>query len=692
MHLLRILLVDDDPDDRALVVRALQREFPAMQVEQIADEAHLSRALDAGPWDIVITDYQLQWSNGLKVLHRVRAYQPTCPVVMFTATGSEEVAVAAMKAGLNDYVLKSSKHIARLPTAVRLALEQARRLAAVREAEDRYRSLFDAVPVGLFRATMEGEVVDANPALVTMLGFPDHEALVGAGIGAWFADAAELDRVLLRLRGGSALQGFPIRLQSRDGTALWGELHARRGPEVAGGIAYIEGTLQDITRRKQAEARLSHLAHHDALTELPNRTLFMDRLERAVARARLHRRRVALLFLDLDRFKVINDTLTHEAGDRVLRAVARRLEQCVREGDTVGRLGGDEFGVLLDELESQDQVAPRIESLLQIFDSPVPSDGTELFVTVSMGISIYPEDGTDALTLLRNADTAMYRAKARGRNHYLFYAAEMNAKAAERLSFETSLRRALERDEFILHYQPQIDPASGRVTGVEALLRWLHPELGIVLPGRFIPLLEETGLIVAVGEWAVRAACRTRREWLRCGGPKDLPISVNLSLRQFNDPALEARLYGILGENGMTGGGLQLEVTETLTHEPEHALAVLTTLHEMGILLAMDDFGVGYSSLSQLKRFPIDTLKVDRSFIRGIPKDPQNGAIVTAILALARALNLRVVAEGVESQAQLRFLRGLRCDSVQGSLTGTPVPAPELLRLLGAAQSRSLPR
>ncbi len=684
MQILRLLLIDDNPDDRALVVRALQREFPALQVEQIGEEAHLARALDAGPWDLVITDYQLHWSDGLQVLHRVRARQPTCPVVMFTATGSEEIAVAAMKAGLNDYVLKSSKHIARLPTAVRLALEQARRLAAVREAEDRYRSLFDGVPVGLFRATLEGAVLDANPALVAMLGYPDQETLIQDGMAAWFAEPGEFERVLARMCGDSPLRAFQVRLRRRDGATLWGEIHARRGPDGAGTLPYLEGSLQDVTRRKQAEARLSHLAHHDGLTDLPNRVLFMDRLEQALGRARLHGRRVALLYLDLDRFKVINDTLTHEAGDRLLRAIARRLEQSARAGDTVARLGGDEFAILLEDLDSQEGIAALAEPLLRTFDAPVPADGSELFVTVSMGISVYPEDGTDALTLLRNADTAMYRAKARGRNHYLFYTADMNAKAFERLSFETSLRRALEREEFVLHYQPQIELASGRVTGVEALLRWRHPEMGLVLPARFVPLLEETGLIVPVGEWVVRTACRARQGW-RCNGDGvDLPVAVNLSLRQFIDPGLEARLYEILAETGMTGGGLQLEITETVMQEPERAGRVLETLHEMGILLAVDDFGVGYSSLNHLKRFPIDTLKIDRSFIHGVPTDLQDGAIVTAVVALARSMRLQVVAEGVETEAQLEFLRELSCDCVQGFLTGAPMTESELLALLQA--------
>ncbi|HQU16757.1 MAG: hypothetical protein B7Z66_11275 [Chromatiales bacterium 21-64-14] len=673
--ILRLLLIDDDPDDRALVIRTLQREFSSLHVEQIHDENQFRAALNAARWDLVITDYQLRWSDGLTILNTVKENQPACPVIMFTATGSEEVAVQAMKAGLSDYVLKSAKHVTRMPAAVRSALEQARRIEAVREAETRYQSLFDGVPIGLFRSTPDGNILDANPAMIDILGYRSRQAILDTPMAEWFARDQDLERLRLKLSSTTAVRAYPLQLRRFDGTMVWCELHAHKVAGPNGDTLYNEGSLEDISQRKQAEARLSHLAHHDALTSLPNRALFIDRLQQAIYRARAHNRMVVVLLLDLDRFKLINETLAHDVGDRLLQEIAARLARTAR--------GGDEFAFLIEDITNPNEVAPLAATILTALDSPFAPFGHELFVTGSIGITVHPQDGQDALTLLRNADTAMYRAKDRGRNNYLFYTANMNAKALERLSFETHLRRALDRNEFVLYYQPQVDIATGAVTGAEALIRWRHPEFGTVSPSQFIPLLEETGLIVAVGEWTLRAACRARLAWQTAGVPTSVPVAINLSIRQFNDPALIHLLEDILIEYQVPACCIQLEITESIMQDPEHAIEVLQTLNGMGIQLAMDDFGIGYSSLNYLKRFPIHTLKIDRSFIHGIPDDADDTAIVTTIIALAHSMKLPVIAEGVETDRQLEYLRRYHCDAAQGYLTGRPLPPDEVIpRLL----------
>ncbi|HEY9199949.1 MAG TPA: EAL domain-containing protein, partial [Gammaproteobacteria bacterium] len=382
--------------------------------------------------------------------------------------------------------------------------------------------------------------------------------------------------------------------------------------------------------------------------------------------------------LDLDRFKQINDTLGHSTGDRLLRAVAGRLAGCLRQDDTVARLGGDEFSILLEGLEQADDVVPILEKLVETMRHPFGLDGHEFFLTFSIGISMYPQDGEQADVLLRNADTAMYRAKEQGRNSYRFYTADMNARAFERLDLESKLRRALERNEFVLHYQPKLDLGSGYVTGVEALLRWQHPEQGLVPPGEFIPTLEETGMIVPVGRWVLHEACRQARSWRTAGLPP-LSVAVNISTHQFRRDDICATVREALATYGMPPDELELEITESaLMDDIAHAAASIQQLKELGVKVAIDDFGTGYSSLAYLKRFAIDSLKIDRTFVRDICDDADDAAIVSAVVAMAQRLHLRVVAEGVETGAQLEFLRQQGCDEMQGFLLSRPMPGAEL--------------
>ncbi|MEW6354316.1 MAG: EAL domain-containing protein [Pseudomonadota bacterium] len=437
--------------------------------------------------------------------------------------------------------------------------------------------------------------------------------------------------------------------------------------------------LRYAIERKRAEEHLNFLANHDALTHLPNRVLFLDRLGQALVRGPWHKRLVAILFLDLDRFKHINDTLGHNVGDLLLKAVGERLQTYVREGDTVARLGGDEFAVILADIARAADVARIAQKITRGLTQPFKLDGHELSITPSIGISLYPSDATDAPTLLKNADTAMYRAKERG-GGYQLYSSNMNAKAEQRLDLENSLRGAVESEEFLLYYQPQIDLHGGHIFGVEALLRWQHPQRGLVAAREFIGAAEETGLIVLMGLWALQRACAQLRAW-HDAGLSGISMSVNLTARQFRQHNLLHALDQILNETGIDARHLELELTESLLAGAE-AGKLLAALKERGFSLSIDDFGTGYSCLSNLRRFPIDRLKIDHTLMHDVPGDADHVAIVTAIIALAHSLKLKVIAEGVETLEQLEFLRSLKCNEIQGYLLSTPLSAPEIEKLL----------
>ncbi|MDO8705524.1 MAG: EAL domain-containing protein [Sulfuricaulis sp.] len=440
--------------------------------------------------------------------------------------------------------------------------------------------------------------------------------------------------------------------------------------------------IQDITERRRTEERLNYLAHYDTLTGLPNRVLLQDRLNIATSEADRNNRLVSVMLLDLDRFKIINDTLGHDAGDALLMAVAERLKVCLRAGDTIARIGGDEFTLVLANVAHVDDVARVAQKVMDQFIAPFRIGGRELFISPSVGISLYPHDDKKIENLLKNADAAMYHAKDLGRNNFQFFTAELNVRAAKRLTLETALRQALERNEFLLHYQPQVNLKTGRITGMEALLRWQHADMGLISPMDFIPLAEETGLIEPIGEWVLREACAQTQAWHRAGFGR-LQVAVNLSGRQFMQKNLLERIKEILKETGLTPRYLELELTEgILMHNIEGVLAVLNALKGHGVSFSLDDFGTGYSSLSYLKRFPIDTLKIDQSFVRGIPADPDDAAIAQAIIAMAHSLELKVIAEGVETVKQLDFLRANKCDGMQGYYFSKPVPAAAMAQLL----------
>jgi len=546
---------------------------------------------------------------------------------------------------------------------------------ALRLSEKRYRTLFERNLAGVYRSSLEGRILDCNESFARIFGYASREEVLGQAAWDFYVKPEDREVAVAKLLERQSLTNYEHSLRRKDGSLVWvlenGNLI--EGPDNR--LSIIEGTIIDITERKRAEEQVKHLAFHDPLTNLPNRLLFNDRLTLAVAQAHRHNQKLAVLFLDLDRFKVINDSLGHSIGDELLRQVADRIQEHVREGDTVARLGGDEFTLLVPGITAEEDAAKIARKICDAIHAPFWIDGRELFVTTSMGVSVYPADGHDAETLVRNADSAMYRAKEQGRDNYQLYTPAMNAKAVERLSLESRLRQAVANDELELHFQPFIDLRTAELLGAEALLRWRHPELGLIPPGDFIPIAELSGLIVPIGEWVLKTACAEAMRWHEQGF-KEMTVSVNLSSRQFQQADLVSQVTHALETTGLDAGSLDLEITESnAMQNAEHSINTLWGLKKQGVRISMDDFGTGYSSLNYLKRFPIDRIKLDQSFVRDLPADKDDAAIAMAVIAMGRSLELAVIAEGVETQEQLAFLRSHDCDQLQGFLLSRPLPA-----------------
>lgn len=552
---------------------------------------------------------------------------------------------------------------------------------ALRQSEARYRLLFERNLSGVYVSNVKGQILDCNEAFARIFGYTSDE-IKTILTSELHVHPSKYDAFIKDLELKGHLTNCELLLKRKDGNPVWVLQNVSLVGEGSPREQTIQGTIMDITEWKQAEERLNYLANYDSLTDLPGRLLFADRLRQAMIDAEKDQGLAGVMMLDLDRFKMINDSLGHDAGNQLLRHVAQRLATGLHAGDSVARLSGDEFTILIRSRKELQDVADAAKKILTMFERPFHLENQDLFVTASMGVALYPADGSNVDELLRCAETAMYNAKGEGRNTYHFFRAEMNVAVLKQLTMETSLRRALERDEFLLYYQPKVAMSSGKIVGTEALIRWKHPDLGMLPPSQFIPIAEETGLILPMGEWVIRTACLQNKKW-QSDGYSELRVATNLSVRQFRQKDLVSVIERHLGESGLSPEFLELEITESvLMLHTEEALETLRQIQELGVKISVDDFGTGFSSLSYLKLFPIDSLKIDTSFVRDIPGDANDSAITRAIIQLGHSLKRTVVAEGVETAEQYEFLQNEKCDEIQGFFFSRPVPPADFQKLL----------
>lgn len=554
----------------------------------------------------------------------------------------------------------------------------------LRRSEEKLKLHAQQSPLAFIEWDVRFRATEWNPAAERIFGYRRGEALgkTASQLIATEGTCGEVGRLWLRLLKERRGAGLTLTNRTSDGREIICEWYYTPLVDQSGHVLSVITLAHDVTDNRRTQERLNFLAYHDALTGLPNRSMLSDRLTAALAQARASDTSVAALLLDLDHFKVINESMGHEVGDRLLQDVAHRLSGCAPRGAMIARFGGDEFGLVLDHLCSEVDALPVAQRILDSFQAPFDVDGREIFLATSIGIAVFPTDGVEIDVLLKNADAAMYHAKGQGRNNFQFYSADLTLRSQARLAAETGLRRAVERREFEVFYQPKVSLETGAVTGVEALLRWHHPQRGLVPPLEFIPVAEDSGLIVPIGEWVLHNACAEIKAWHDRGLPK-IRLSVNLSPRQFHSERLVAMVVRAIGETGFDPSLLELEITESVLMDQDvRARMVLEQLKGLGITIALDDFGTGFSSLGYLKRFPIDALKIDRSFVRDVPMDLDDVAIVRAVIGMARSLRLRTVAEGVEQEDQARFLKLEGCEEVQGFFYGKPMPAAEAERQL----------
>jgi diguanylate cyclase (GGDEF)-like protein/PAS domain S-box-containing protein len=683
MDRIDVLLLEDNDTDAELLERSLRAAELPVELHRARNRPEFLGALANVQPALIICDYTLPGFDGISALDVAREQHPDCPFIFVSGTIGEERAIDALKKGAADYVLKDNMR--RLVPAVQRALKEAKDARArrqiektLRETKERYESLVERSPEGILLVS-KGIITFANHAAMVLYRAGRPEQLVGRPYAELIHEES-LGLVTTRLRPEHEANGFQSEIEQKhlrlDGSAVYVEIISAETSLHGQDVKLI--FTRDITDRKRSEAELAHQATHDALTGLANRSLINERLQHAVATAKRHKWNVALAFFDVDEFKSVNDSFGHDAGDRVLKDIANRLASSMRITDTIARLGGDEFLVLLPGIEEPEFVTQLISRALAEIAKPILVNGQEIVLTCSAGISIYPLDAPDADLLLRNADTAMYRAKQKGRNAFEYFTPDMSANSMEQLLMSASLRRAVEREEFRIHYQPQVDARSGKLSGVEALIRWEHPDRGLILPGQFVPLCETTGLIVPISQWILRTACGQMQ---RLQDELSLPfvVSVNLSARQFRQTDLVAFIKDVLAQSGFPPQILELELTESVVaQDVAFAVETMENLKSLGLRIAIDDFGTGYSSLSYLKHFPVDRLKIDMSFVSGITSDPADAAICRTIISLARNLGLNAIAEGVETREQLVFLQEHGCDDVQGYLVARPMPEEQL--------------
>jgi diguanylate cyclase (GGDEF)-like protein/PAS domain S-box-containing protein len=644
----------------------------------------------------ILVNLFLPDSHGLETFDRLFQISPDVPILVLSSLEHEDTAKLAVQHGAQDYILEDHLDSYFLPKALRNMLERASNAEALFREKERAQVTLDSIGDAVVCTDVLGNVTFLNPIAEALTGWPADEAIGRPCVEVLrIIDVLDrrraLDPMALVIRtnktlnlpqGSVVIRRDGIEAAIEDSTA---PIHDRRG-RVTGGVM----VFHDVTQARAMSQKMSHLAQYDYLTDLPNRLLLNDRLSQAICAAHRLQQHLAVLFVDVDRFKHVNDSLGHLIGDKLLVSIAERLVDGVRSSDTISRQGGDEFVILLSSVAHSADAALSAQKILTIAGMPHRVEEHDLQITLSVGISIYPDDGTDAETLVKNADIAMLNAKDNGRNNYQFFRPAMNEHALERQSIEGSLRHALDRGEFVLHYQPKMDLTAETLTGAEALIRWHQPERGIVFPRDFIPIAEQCGYIVPIGRWVLREACRQRRSWLDAHLAA-IPIAINISAVELRSNNFVDHVRAILQETGLEPQYLEFELTETaFMQDPQSTIAVLRALKEMGIQLTLDDFGTGYSSLSYLKRFPINALKIDKSFVQGLCTDSDDSKLVSAVINLGRSFHLQVIAEGVETREQFIALQAKNCAEGQGYYFQKPIVADEFAKLLGADPSTTV--
>ncbi len=691
----RVLLVEDNPGD-ARLLHELLNEAGSYRTELtlVRSMSEAEARLAARVSDIVLLDLGLPDADGLEAVQRIHLAAPHIPLVVLTGLDDEALAGRALQEGAADYLIKGQIESRGLLRALRYAIERKVMEEALFVEQERAEVTLNSIGDGVISSDISGNITFLNLAAAAMTGWSLQEAL-GRPLAEVFLGADALSREAVPNPAAADHDGTVYLLSDcvligRHQLEIPIEASVSPIRDRAGSATGSVIVFRDVSTARAMALEMTHAAEHDYLTGLPNRLLLNDRISQAIALAPRHGKQVAVLFLDLDGFKHINDSLGHGIGDRLLQSVSSRLVGCVRPSDTVSRQGGDEFVVLLSEAEQWQDAAIVATRMLSAVAEVHSVDEHDLHVTTSIGISVFPDDGGDPETLIKNADTAMYQAKANGRQNFQFFKAAMNVRAVERQSVEESLRRALAQHQFVLHYQPKINLRTGAITGAEALLRWPHPIRGLVPPAQFIPIAEDSGLIRPIGSWVLREACRQSRAWADAGLPA-MSMAVNVSAMELRNENYLVRLLSVLEETGMDPRSLELELTESvlMTHA-ESAAFILQSLRERGVQVAIDDFGTGFSSLSYLRKFPIDALKIDRSFVSQVSNGGEETSIVAAVISMARSLKLRVVGEGVETLEQLNFLQSHKCDEAQGFFFSPPVPPGEFVELLRSGIERGL--
>jgi diguanylate cyclase (GGDEF)-like protein/PAS domain S-box-containing protein len=694
----RILLIQKDHADAVAIQDALAGSRDSLfRVEWVQQcSAGVERLgeyvshLRAGTRDLdaILLDLFLPDTQGIETFDQLYAVAPNVPILVLTAPQDEATAKVAVQRGAQDYLLKDRWDAYLLPKVLRSMIERAANTEALFDEKERAQVTLNSIGDAVMSTDFNGRMTFLNVVAERLTGW-SREKAAGRPLEEVFHLIDGVTRKLVSNPMRRAIKenktvgltpncilvrhdGFEAAIE--DSAA---PIHDRQG-QVTGAVM----VFHDVSTARELSLRMSHLAQHDSLTDLPNRVLLNDRLSQAMAIAQRGKTRLGLLYLDVDRFKTINDSLGHAIGDRLLQSIAQRLPACVRYADTVSRQGGDEFVILLSQLTQAQDAAVIAEKILASLSVPHEIEQHTLYVTVSIGVVSFPDDGPDADTLLKNADFAMYQAKESGRNCYQFFKPEMNAKAAQRQSIENGLRLALERKGFLLHYQPKFDLQTGAITAVEALVRWHHPMRGVLPPSEFIPIAEESGLIVPLGKWVLREACRQAKAW-QDAGLKGISMAINVSAVELRAKDFVEGVRAILRETGCDPSCIELELTETfLLQDPSSTAMVIETLKTIGVRFALDDFGTGYSSLSYMRRFPIDTLKIDQSFMRDVVSDSDNASIVQAVIGMGKSLHMSVVAEGVETGGQLHFLQEHACPEGQGYYLARPAIAKHVTRLL----------